>query len=56
MESELSLALTSVMTIITATAGDIAPKIALAAGAGIGLGAVGLGIRFLWKTFRGTAK
>lgn len=56
METELTTALTSVMAVVTATAGDIAPKVALAAGAGIGLGALGLGMRFLWKTFRGFAK
>lgn len=52
----LDAALTSVQTEIASTATAIGPKIAIAAVAGIGLGAVGMGIRFLWKTFRGLAR
>ncbi len=56
METVLATSLTTVMTQITAVAGDIAPKVALAAGAGIGLGAVGFGIRYVWRMFKGLSK
>lgn len=56
MESTLVTALTSVMTQVTLVVTEVGPKIALAAVAGIGLGSIGLGIRFLWRTFRGFAK
>lgn len=56
MESDLTIGLTSVMATITGAATDIGPKVVLAAAAGIGLSAIGLGMRFLWKTFRGMAK
>lgn len=52
----LDAALGTVQTSITDTVAGIGPKIALAAAAGIGLGAISLGIRFLWRTFKGAAK
>ena len=56
METQLATTLATVITQVTAVAGDIAPKVGLAAGAGIGLGALGFGIRYIWKMFRGLAK
>lgn len=52
----LTGALDSVQSAIVAYAGALGPKIGLAAIAGIGLGVVGFGIRYIWKLFKGSAK
>jgi hypothetical protein len=56
MESELATNLGTVITQLTAAAGDVAPKVAVSAGIGIGVGLLVFGIRMVYRVFKGTAK
>ena len=51
LESALA---TTVATVIDLGA-SVAPQIAIVAAVGIALGAVGFGIKYLWRMFKGTA-
>ena len=52
----LTDALTALVRPVTTMGAAIAPEIALVAAIGIGLGAVGFGIKYLWHMFKGTTK